>query len=85
LFIAGKTQKGLAHLRREKRRQGPTFWRLDSHGVNARGFGIVPHSIEEYGLSNPAKAHHQNALVRPPESQSFNRNTHGFSKFSPAG
>ena len=62
LLIAGKSQQRLPQLRSEDCRQRTALGRLHAQGVNARGFRILPHPIQQYGLSNAAEADHQDAF-----------------------
>ena len=64
LLVARQAQQCDAQLRREQRWKRSALRRLETQRLDAGGFGIVAHPIEQHRLADTPQADHQNALGR---------------------
>src|SRR4029453_3164318 len=69
-------QQGQTKLWSEQRRERPTFGSFETDRLNAQGSGVLPHLVEEDGLPDSTKTHHEHALGGPAGTTPLDRDSH---------
>lgn len=85
LLDSRQPEQRLPELGSDKCRKRPLFRRLDAQRLNPRGLRILPHPVEEHGLSDAAQPDHDDALGGQSPADALERHPDCFAQLIPPG